>query len=129
MSPTVARWTIGEASSDNDSQITCHIQAHDLEDSEEIEDSVIIKFDEEKKKITKGKLSGDLPWDRSYGNYVSIKIDNNSIKSDNNEKPAIKFNIPVLVLHSVPLMSWWLDSYEASGLLLSVICHLSFSHE
>jgi hypothetical protein len=102
-SPTVARWSTSEATSNNDSQLTCYVQALDLEDSKEIDDSVIIKVDEETKEIIKGKLSGDLPWDRYYGNYLSIKIDSNSIGSDNNKEPTIKFNIPVRVLHSVPL--------------------------
>ncbi len=89
-SPTVARWTTSESTSDNESQLTSHIQAHDLEHSEEIDD-------------IRGKISGDLPWDRYYGNYLSIKIDNNSIESDDKKKPTIKFNIPVRVLHSVRL--------------------------
>lgn len=75
----------------------------DLEHSEEIEDNIIVGFDEEKKKIKRGKLSGDLPWDRYYGNYVSIKIDNNNMRSDIKKEPTIKFNIPVRVLHSVRL--------------------------
>jgi hypothetical protein len=120
-SPKVARWAKNEGTPkpNEDSLLTCYVQAHDLENSEEIDDSVILRvdeeekqifdekntFDEEKKeiKIERGKLFGDLPWDRYYGNYISMKIDNNSIKSDNKKEPTIKFNIPVRVLHSVRL--------------------------
>jgi hypothetical protein len=99
-SPTVARWTTSRASSDN-SLLTCYIQAHNIEDSEEIEDPVT-GIDPKTEKI-RGKISGDLPWDRYYGNYLSIKIDNNSIRRDNKKELVIKFNIPVRVLHSVRL--------------------------
>jgi hypothetical protein len=103
-SPTVARWTSTDAISDKDSLLTCYVQAHDLEHSKEIDDVIIIGVDE-KNKIMRGKLFGDLPWDRYYGNYLSIKIDNDSILSNNNnkKKATIKFNIPVRVLHSVRL--------------------------
>ena len=110
-SPIVARWTSTEVISDKDSLLTCYVQAHDLEHSKEIEDVIIIGVDEENK-IKRGKLFGDLPWDRYYGNYLSVKIDNDSIifsnnnndNDDNNKKePTIKFNIPVRVLHSVRL--------------------------
>ena len=63
---------------------------------------IIVGFDEDKKKIRRGKLSGELPWDRYYGNYLSIKIDNDTLISDN-KNPTIKFNIPIRVLHSVQL--------------------------
>jgi hypothetical protein len=116
-SPKVAWWTKNKATPNEDSLLTCYVQAHDLENSEEIDDSVIIGVneekkqifdekktsDEEKKEVIRGKLFGDLPWDRYYGNYISIKIDNNSIRSDNKKEPTIKFNIPVRVLHSVRL--------------------------
>jgi hypothetical protein len=39
-------------------------------------------------------IIGELPWDRYYGNYVSLKI-------ESTEKPTIKVNVPVRVLHSV----------------------------
>ena len=124
-SPKVARWTKNEPTPNEDSLLTCYVQAHDLENSDEINDSVILGvvdeeekqiFGEEKKKkketfneeeekvkIIRGKLFGDLPWDRYYGNYISIKLDNNSIRSDNKKEPTIKLNIPVRVLHSVRL--------------------------
>ncbi len=68
--PTVARRTESEAISANVS-VTCYIQAHDLEHSRAIDDPVT-GFDPGSKKI-RGKISGDLPWDRYYGNYVSVK--------------------------------------------------------
>ena len=52
-------------------------------------------------------IAGDLPWDRYYGNYVSIKIANqnssvsNIENANNNNEPKIIFNIPVRVLHSI----------------------------
>jgi hypothetical protein len=116
-SPKVAWWTKKEATCNEDSLLTCYVQAHDLENSDEIDDSVIIGVneekkqifdekktsDEEKKKVIRGKLFGDLPWDRYYGNYISVKIDNNSVRSDSKKQPTIKFNIPVRVLHTVRL--------------------------
>ena len=110
-SPKVARWTKNGVIPIEDSLLTCYVQANDLENSEEIDDTVIPGanvekrqiFDEEKKQAIREKLTGDLPWDRYYGNYISIKIDNKSIGSGNKKEPTIKFNIPVRVLHSVRL--------------------------
>jgi len=100
-SPTVARWTSSSATPDNDSILTCYVQASDLEHFEEMDEA---GSDELQNKKTSGKLSGDLRWDQYYGNYVSIRIDNNSIiNSDNKKHPMIKFNIPARVLHSVRL--------------------------
>lgn len=102
-SPKVATWVKNEVTYNEDSVLTCYVQARDLENSEKIDDSVIIGFDEEKCEVIRGELFGNLPWDRYYGNYISIKIDNNSIRSDDRKEPPIKFNIPVRVLHSVLL--------------------------
>jgi hypothetical protein len=116
-SPKVAQWTKDGVIPIEDSLLTCYVQANDLENSGEIDDSVILganveerqifdekeTFNEEKKDVLRGKLSGDLPWDRYYGNYISVKIDNKSMRSDNKKHPTIKFNIPVRVLHSVRL--------------------------
>jgi hypothetical protein len=100
-SPTVARWTSSSPTPDNDSILTCYVQASDLEHFKEIDE---VGSNELKNKKTSVKLSGDLPWDQYYGNYVSIRINNNSIvKSDNKKHPIIKFNIPVRVLHSIRL--------------------------
>jgi hypothetical protein len=74
----------------------CHIQALNLENSEEIEDP-ISGIDPDTKEI-RVKLSGDLPWDRYYGNYVYVKL-----KDRENDKLIIKYNIPVRVLHSIDL--------------------------
>jgi len=73
----------------SDGNITAIIQAYDLEHSEEIDDPVT-KDDP----ITKGKLKGNLPWDRYYGNVVSIKIGDQT-------NPDAQFDIPVRVLHAV----------------------------
>jgi len=99
-SPTVARWTCS-ATYDNDSILTCYVQASDLEHFKEMDNA---GSDELRNKKISGTPSGDLPWDQYYGNYVSIRINNNSIiNSDNKKHPIIKFNIPVRVLHSVRL--------------------------
>jgi hypothetical protein len=91
-SPIVAWWTTDKTTSEN-GFLTCSIQARDLENSEEIEDPVSGKDDKGK---IRGKIHGDLPWDRYYGNYISLKI-------ESNEKSIIKLNIPVRVLHRVQL--------------------------
>ena len=77
-----------------------------MENSPIIDDPVT-GIDPETKK-PRGTLVGDLPWDRYYGNYVSIKIadndrfsDNQSIKNKKEQK--VRLNIPVRVLHSVRL--------------------------
>ena len=93
-SPTVAFYCNKEVSKDGIT--TCHIQALNLENSEEIEDP-ISGIDPETKN-TRVILSGDLPWDRYYGNYVYVKL-----KDKENEKSIIKYNIPVRVLHSIDL--------------------------
>jgi hypothetical protein len=68
--------------------LTCEIQARNLEHSEKIEDPV---------SATPGEMvSGDLAWDRYYGNYVSLKLGTNNVG-------PVKLSIPVRVLHSVPL--------------------------
>jgi hypothetical protein len=62
-----------------------------LENSQEVYDPVT-KNDP----ITKGKLNGNLPWDRYYGNFVSIKIGDRT-------NPEAQIDIPVRVLHAVNL--------------------------
>jgi hypothetical protein len=78
----------------------CSIQARNLEDSEEIKDPVS-GYDRENEKNKdnqkiKGTIGGDLPWDRYYGNYVSLTIEPLT-------KPIIRLVLPVRVLHSVQL--------------------------
>jgi hypothetical protein len=64
----------------------------DLENCKEgVVDPVLTRLSEDGDPI---KISGELPWDRYYGNYLSLKIE--SI-----EKPVVKRNIPVRVLHAV----------------------------
>ena len=81
-SPLVANFTKQEDTI-YDGNILAIIQAQDLEHSEEIDDPV-----------TEGKLNGNLPWDRYYGNIVSIKIRDRT-------NPDAQFDIPVRVLHTV----------------------------
>ena len=83
-SPTVAWWSTPNASS-TDGIATCYIETLNLEDnSEGVEDPV----------LDNSKIIGELPWDRYYGNYLSLKI-------ESSQKPTIKVNVPVRVLHSV----------------------------
>lgn len=83
-SPTVAWWNAPNASSAN-GIAACYIETLNLENnSEGVEDPV----------LNNSIIIGELPWDRYYGNYVSLKI-------ESSEKPAIKVNVPVRVLHSV----------------------------
>jgi hypothetical protein len=89
-SPYVAWWTSPNIVSENGTAI-CYAEARDLENSAEVEDPILPKLSENEKPHM---ISGDLPWDRYYGNYLSLKM-------EYNEKPTIKLNIPVRVLHSV----------------------------
>ena len=63
------------------------IEAINLEDSEKVYDPVNDIY-----------LEGELPWNRYYGNEVSLKI-------DINDNYKMQRNIPVRVLHSVNLES------------------------
>jgi hypothetical protein len=98
-SPNVASWTSTRAKCIN-GIVTCSIQARNLENSEEVKDPVS-GYDHgngknAEKQMIRGTISGDLPWDRYYGNYVSMAIDPPS-------KPIIRLVLPVRVLHSVRL--------------------------
>lgn len=89
-SPSVVWWNTSTASSNNGNAV-CYVEARDLENSKEVEDPILPKLSDKEKPHT---ISGELPWDRYYGNYLSLKI-------EYNEKPTIKLNVPVRVLHSV----------------------------
>jgi hypothetical protein len=89
-SPSVAWWSGPNTVAENGIAV-CYAQARDLENSPEVEDPTLPKLSEKEKPHM---ISGELPWDRYYGNYLSLKI-------DSKEKPTIKLNIPVRVLHSV----------------------------
>jgi hypothetical protein len=94
-SPTVA--FCNEKLITKDGITVCYIQALNLENSEEIEDPISgVYSDTEEIRV---KLSGDLPWDRYYGNYVYVKLKD----KENKKKSIIKYNIPVRVLHSIDL--------------------------
>jgi hypothetical protein len=89
-SPLVAEFTKPEDTTSSGS-ISAIITAHDLENSGEIDDPVT-KDDP----ISKGILKGNLPWDRYYGNLVSIKIGSRT-------NPVAQIDILVRVLHAVNL--------------------------
>ncbi|HYY86743.1 MAG TPA: hypothetical protein VE594_06530 [Nitrososphaeraceae archaeon] len=91
-SPTVASWTSPNTASKNGIAL-CYIETLDLENCKEgVEDPVLSVFSGDD--TTPVTISGELPWDRYYGNYLSLKI-------QSTEKHIIKANIPVRVLHSV----------------------------
>ena len=90
-SPTVAQWSDVNTTTKNGTA-TCFIESIDLEDCKEgIEDPVLTRLSGGTEPV---KISGELPWDRHYGNYLSLRI-------QSTERPIIKMNFPVRVLHRV----------------------------
>lgn len=90
-SPTVALWSDVNTTTKN-GIATCFIESIDLENCKDgIEDPVLTRLSGGNEPV---KISGELPWDRHYGNYLSLRIQSNEI-------PTIKMNIPVRVLHRV----------------------------
>jgi hypothetical protein len=90
-SPTVAFWSDVNVTTKN-GIATCFIESIDLENSKEgIEDPVLSRLSGGTEPV---KISGELPWDRHYGNYISLRI-------QQTERPTIKMNLPVRVLHRV----------------------------
>jgi hypothetical protein len=74
----------------------CSVQARNLENSEIVGDPIYGVIPNSTTHELRVKISGELPWDRYYGNYIFIRM-------ETREKMIIKQNIPVRVLHSVPL--------------------------
>jgi hypothetical protein len=92
-SPLVAEWITTNTISNNGIAI-CYVKTLDLENCKDgVEDPVLTGLSGNNNNVPL-KISGELPWDRYYGNYLSLKI-------ESKEKPVIKLNIPVRVLHSV----------------------------
>jgi hypothetical protein len=90
-SPVVALWSYGNTTTKN-GIATCIIESIDLENCKDgIEDPVLTRLSGGLEPV---KISGELPWDRHYGNYLSLRI-------KSNERPVIKMNLPVRVLHRV----------------------------
>jgi hypothetical protein len=90
-SPTVASWSDVNTTTKNGTA-TCFIESIDLENCKDgIEDPVLTRLSGGTEPV---KISGELPWDRHYGNYLSIRI-------QSTERPVIKMNFPVRVLHRV----------------------------
>jgi hypothetical protein len=99
-SPTVASWSDVNTITKNGTA-TCFIESIDLEDCKDgIEDPVLTRLSGGTEPV---KISGELPWDRHYGNYLSLRI-------QSNESPVIKMNYPVRVLHRV--QSQYLDNID-----------------
>ena len=97
-SPLVAS-TVGKGHSEAGSYVF-NIEARNLENSDEVPDPVYGYEKESDKLGLKNKLrlsiKGELPWDRYYGNYIFIKM--SAVGAID-----IQRNIPVRVIHSVPL--------------------------
>jgi hypothetical protein len=87
-SPVVARFKESELSTNHEGVVEATVEAINLEKSDEIYDPV-----------TSSNLKGTLPWDRYYGNYVYIAIDNPMRQLQESHVESIE--IPVRVLHEV----------------------------
>jgi hypothetical protein len=92
-SPLVV-WTLGKGHSEAGSYVF-NIEARNLENSDEVADPIYGVADSESDGF-RVKMSGELPWDRYYGNYIFIKMNADGVSN-------IQQNIPVRVIHSVPL--------------------------
>jgi hypothetical protein len=89
-SPIVAKWKDDKEklTTDVDGKVTATVQAIDLENSPEVFDPVEKRY-----------VKGELRWDRYYGNYVYMEI-NNDMR--NFQYRAVEqIEIPVRVLHKV----------------------------
>jgi hypothetical protein len=89
-SPIVARWKDDKEklTTDVDGRVVAKVQAIDLENSLEVFDPVENRY-----------VKGELRWDRYYGNYVYMEI-NNDMR--NFQYRAVEqIEIPVRVLHKV----------------------------
>ena len=87
-SPIVAKFKENELSTNEMGIAEATIQTINLEKSEEIYDPV-----------TDTNLKGVLPWNRYYGNYVYLEIDNPMRVLQ--ESPVETIEIPIRVLHNV----------------------------
>ena len=47
----------------------CHAEARDLEISDEVQDPLLLPEKDKPRTI-----AGELPWDRYYGNYLTLRI-------------------------------------------------------
>ena len=89
-SPIVAKWKDNKEmlTTNSDGKVVTMIQAIDLENSPEVFDPVENKY-----------IKGELRWDRYYGNYVYLEINNDLRKFQSRAVEQIE--IPVRVLHMV----------------------------
>ena len=86
-SPIVAKWKDNKEklTTDSDGKVVAMVQAIDLENSPEIFDPVENKY-----------VKGELRWDRYYGNYVYMEINNDLRKFQ--YRAVEQIEIPVRVL-------------------------------
>jgi hypothetical protein len=89
-SPVVAKWKEdqGQLITDLDGKVKATVEAIDLENSNEIFDPVTNKY-----------VKGELSWDKYYGNYIYMEINNDLRKFQHRAVEQIE--IPVRVLHVV----------------------------
>jgi hypothetical protein len=89
-SPIVSKWKDGKEKliTDVDGRVTATVQAIDLENSPEVFDPVENRY-----------VKGELRWDRYYGNYVYMEINNNMRSFQ--YRAVEQIEIPVRVLHKV----------------------------
>jgi hypothetical protein len=85
----VSKWKDDKKlTTDLDGKVAATVQAIDLENSPEVFDPIENKY-----------IKGELAWDRYYGNYVYMEINNDLRKFQNRAVEQIE--IPVRVLHVV----------------------------
>jgi hypothetical protein len=89
-SPIVAKWKEdqGQLISDLNGKVKATVEAIDLENSNEIFDPVNNKY-----------VQGELDWDRYYGNYIYMEINNDLRRFQ--YRAVEQIEIPVRVLHVV----------------------------
>lgn len=86
-SPVVARLSAAEAVTSADGRITTELTAVDLRNTGGVPDPVT------------GQTLNELPWDRYYGNYLYLEIDNPLRRTN---PPVEQVEIAARVLHAIP---------------------------
>lgn len=122
-SPIVARWKDdqGQLVTDLDGRIKATVEAIDLENSNEIFDPVSNKY-----------VKGELDWDRYYGNYIYMEINNDLRRFQ--YRAVEQIEIPVRVLHvvknlnSIPSMEITFKDYIFPQLLKYYVRYFPWLH-
>ena len=122
-SPVVAKWKEDkeQVTTDEYGKVAATIQAIDLENAPEIYDPIENKY-----------VKGELAWDRYYGNYVYMEINNDLRKFQ--YRAVEQIEIPVRVLHmiknpeSVPTKDITFKNYIYPKLLKYYIRYFPWLH-